>query len=390
MPSTKLPSIKTANKSAHKYAIVIGIGLALFPIHNKWLTDVTSIEGMATLFLPALGAIMWILGTLLFLRDNWDTKDWGDKRVFVPLLVIVGAIGISGLNYESLSGKVAPLFMGLSMFSLYLVSRKLGKDIFLPLAIGVCIASVGILITGIFINPGTITGGLVFERNYDIAAGFVLLGTALFVHKYQWMLASLALLAMLVSGSPEGVFAITILVVVVLFRRDWSKKLLIALSPVLLAVVVLLASGYGSRLYEYSGFIIKEEFNAVSDKPLYAQDGTTPIGRKVQVAVDAMTNLKPLGEGYYITAFTYETTHNVPLLIVQQLGYPGILAALCWLWVTMWCLWKTKYKYVFVLILSLSVWDHYLFTQIGIWWYAAVGVATAKNNIESDLIFRKT
>ena len=85
-------------KSDHRYAIVFGIGLALFPVHNRWLADVTMVDGQAILFLPVFGMVIWGLATVFYLRDNWRAMDWGDKRVYIPLLIIVGAIGLSGIT----------------------------------------------------------------------------------------------------------------------------------------------------------------------------------------------------------------------------------------------------------------------------------------------------
>ena len=90
-------------KVSRRWAIALGIGLALFPIHNLWLTNVTSINGQATLFLPWFGAAIWILVSLFLLRDHWREIDWGDKRVTVPLLIIVASMGLSGfINGDSL------------------------------------------------------------------------------------------------------------------------------------------------------------------------------------------------------------------------------------------------------------------------------------------------
>ena len=57
--------------SDRKYAIAIGIGLALFPVHNRWLVDATLVNGQATLFLPVFGMMIWSLATLYYLRDNY-------------------------------------------------------------------------------------------------------------------------------------------------------------------------------------------------------------------------------------------------------------------------------------------------------------------------------
>ena len=376
--------------SNRTWAIVIGAGLTLSPIHNRWLTELVTVDGEVAVFLPALGTAIWLIATLLFATYNWSSISWGDKRVFIPLLIIVGAIGLSGItaDVQGIGGRFAPLLMGVSLFALYMVSRVLGKDMFLPLAIGAAVASVGVIIQGI-IAPGVVTGGLLFERNYDIVVGFVLLGTALFIHRHQWILASLALVAMFMSGSPEAVFALGFLGIAVLVRRDWSKKALIVLAPAVLAAVLLFSLGHGYGLIRYPLFILGQEVAAVSDEPLHDSGGTTPIGRKLAVAREAMADIKPLGDGYSVTAFTHETVHNVPLVIVQQLGWPGIVAALAWLWVSVWCLVKTRWKYVWVLILALSVFDHYTWTQLGPFWWAIIGASTA-TGAGGDLVFRVT
>ncbi len=254
------------------------------------------------------------------------------------------------------------------------------------MAVGAVIASLGVLLYAI-LRPGVISGGFVFEGNYDIVVGYVLLGAALSIHKWQWVLAGLALVAILLTGSPEGLFALGVLGVVVLARRDWGRRLVIVATPVLIIIVLGLVSGYGQTLYSYAGKVAGGE----TASP-YGERGTPvkAIDYRIQVAVDAMENIKPLGEGYNLTDFSrLLNVHNVPLVIVQQLGWPGILAGLAWLWVSIWCLVKTKWKYAWILIMSLAIWDHYLWTQIAPWWWTIVGVTTATNNFSTDLIFRR-
>lgn len=385
-------------KSDRHWAAAIGIGLALFPIHNKWLTDLTSVNGQATLFLPVFGSVIWILATLFFIRDNWHRLNWGDKKVYVPLLVIVGAIGLSGITDNTWGGKVAPLLMGLSLLSLYLATRILGKDVFLPLAIGAGVASLGIIAFGIW-HLGLMTGGAVFEKNYDAATGFVLLGAALFIHKWQWLLAGLALVAMFLSGSPEAVFALGVLGMVVLLRQDWSRKMAVVVLPVVLVALLWFGLGSGQKLYSLTSIALRNrpvsELSGQSWRsptgrvtPRGVVEGDTALERRWANIKRAVTGIKPLGEGYNLTEFSKVfMVHNVPLVIVQQLGWPGILAGLAWLWVSVWCLVKTRLKYVWVLVLSLSLWDHYIWTQLAPWWWVIVGVSTA-GGIKSDLLFR--
>ncbi len=373
------------------WAIVIGSGLALSPIHNQWLTNLaTDSRGETLFFLPAFGYLLLIMGTGMFLLYNWNKiKDigWGNKRLVIPLLVIVGLIGLSGVTADSWQGKIAPLGMGLVLFATYLVSRVLGKEVFFPLAIGVSIASLGIIIYGL-ISPGQATGGFVFEQNFDIATGYILMGTALFIHKWRWLLAGLAIVALLFSGAPEAMFAMGTLGVVVLIRRDWSKKLATISIAIVLSVVAIFIFGWGQSLYSYTIKTIQHE--PMASYP--ASDGgvtkMSPLTIRGVTIKDAITDIKPLGEGYNLTGFTVYTVHNVPLIIVQQLGWPGILAGLAWLWVSIWCLVKTKWKYAWSLILILSVFDHFIWTQLAPIWWMLAGVSTV-DAVKSDLVFRR-
>ncbi len=380
----------------HKiYAVIIGIGLALYPIHNKWLLDTTSIDGQATLFLPVFGTAIFILATLFYMRDNWKELDWGGAKIRIPLFIITYAIGFSGVTGDTWGNSVAPLFMGVSMLFLYIVARRLGKDIFLPLAIGAGIASFGIIISGL-LNLGVMTGGLVFERNYDIATGYILLGVALLVgHKYQPVLAGLALVALFMSGSPEAVFAIGVVGIVILVRRDWGKKLALTLAPVVVIGVMYFSVGYGQELYSLTAHAIRNDPSVPYPEQSHRNpagtagvEGDTILERRWAKISGALTDIKPFGEGYILTDFSrVSMVHNVPLVIVQQLGWTGIAAGIAWLWVTLWCAVKTKWTYIWTFVLALSVFDHYIWTQLAPLWWAIVGVSTT-SNIETDKVFK--
>ena len=376
-----------SSQANRRWAVLIGSGLALSPVHNEWLTRLVTQDGMVGFFLPSFGYAIWIMATLLFLtwKVDWRKLDWGDKRVFIPLLVIVGAIGLSGITANTWTGKFAPLLMGLSLFALYLVARKLGKDMFLPLAIGAGIASLGVIAHSI-VFPGKVTGGFVFQGNYDIVVGYVLLGVALFVHRHQWVLAMLALVAICLSGSPEGVFVLGVMAIAVLWRRDWNRKLIFAVSPVVIVGALYFGLGHGQKLYSYALEIVQDV--AVVEQVPMIDGERAAIGYRIWVIKEAMANIKPLGEGYNITAFRKGIVHNVPLVIVQQLGWAGILAGMAWLWVSVWCLVRTRWKYVWVMVLALSVFDHYIFTQLAPFYWAIVGVSTA-SSIKSDMLFRR-
>lgn len=408
----------------YRWAILIGVGMALSPIHNKWLTNlVTDSSGEIGFFLPAFGYSLLILATGLFflLHNNWrEAIKFKNKRIEIPLLVIVVAIGLSGVTAEGWSDKFAPLGTGMCFYALYLASRELGKDIFKPLMIGVIIASIGIVISAVSI-PGKPTGGIVFDNtgnffggNYDAATGYILFGVALFAQRWQWTLVDLALLAMFLSGSAEGVFACGIACLAIIIRKDWSKRLIYALTPTIIVAVIWFSMGWGQELYNLTYKAITfQSVNApvpqaptqpLPHNPLPKEEtviGTgaktietstfkhSSIGVRVEVIKQEMADIQPFGAGYNLTGFhKVDMVHNVPLVIVQQLGYAGVLAGLCWLWIIGWCLYKTRWRYAFIMLLALSVFDHYIWTQMAPWWWALVGVSTA-SDIKTDLIFKE-
>jgi len=372
------------------WSIAIGAGVALSPIHNQWFTNLTTLpNGEVWFFLPKFAYIFIILGSGFFLLNNWEqvkANGLGDRRVWIPLLVIVGAIGISGITADGIQAKFAPLGMGAALFGLYLTARIIGKSLFYPLAIGAAIGSVGIIVHQ-FAYPIKATGGFIFENNFDIATGYILLGAALFVHTRQWLLVGLAVVALVLSGAPEAAFVLSVMAVVVVLRKDWSRRATILASLLIVALSVLMLSGQASRLYSYVGNSVNNDPVAHYTNPEGEERDVSPLAIRGLVIQDALTHIKPLGDGYNLTQFRVSTVHNVPLVVVQQLGYPGILAGLAWLWVSIYCLVKTKWRYLFVLIFALSVFDHFIWTQLGTVWWLAVGVSTAPNNIKSDLLF---
>lgn len=371
---------------------IIGSGLALFPIHNKFLTELaTNGNGEVVFFLPAFGLLLLIMGSGLFILNNWDevkAKGLGNRNVWIPMLVIIAAVGLSGIAVEgSVQDKFAPFGAGLALFALYIAMRTLGKDVFLPLAVGVGIASLGIIIAQ-FMNPGQATGGLVFERNYDVATGYILLGVALFYRRHQWLFALLAAIALLLSGSAEAAFAVGVVGIVILVRRDWSKRLVLALGSVAIAAIIFFGLGSGFQVHRLTAWSITGNMELIPDDRDPDPTRGTALDRRWSAIKESMTNIKPLGEGYILTAFqSVNMVHNVPLVIVQQLGWPGILAGIAWLWVSIWCLVKTKLKYAWALIIALCVFDHYIWTQLAPVWWMLVGLSTA-GTIKSDLVFK--
>jgi hypothetical protein len=87
----------------------------------------------------------------------------------------------------------------------------------------------------------------------------------------------------------------------------------------------------------------------------------------------ATQNISWLGHGYELTEFNFYTVHNVPLIVADQIGP---IAALAWLFTVVACLVKTRWKYLFVAVLALSMLDHLVWTMFAPWLPVMLGIAT--------------
>ncbi len=385
-------------KRNRRWAILIGTGVALSPIHNRWLTHlVTGETGEVEFFLPAFGTAIWLMSALLFLVWSRQKIDWGEKRIFIPLAIIVASMGISGfINEPSWQAKLSPLLMGTALFALYLAARILGKDIFLAFIPFTIIGITSVVISGI-LSPGQITGG--FITNYNAAAGYLVFGALVVQGKWQWVLVSLALIALFFVGALEGLFIASVLGIIVLTRRDWNKRLLIPVGVVVIILTGWIALGHLDSLWGKKNIDIVESWVTGETEITHEAVDAATTGRWINI-VRRMSDIQPFGHGYWITMpkSTYqgllphsysspeeEPVHNVPLVIVDQVGP---LAGLAWLFVALFCLVRTRWKYVWIAILAMSVFDHYIWTQFAPYWWVLVGVSTVTTT-KNDYIFRR-
>jgi len=367
------------------WSFILGTGMVLFVVHNPNLIGYTKTGG-AELFLPVIGFFM-VAGAVIMLMPK--KVDLGKRIVYVPLLVIVASIAMSGfLNSSSLYEAVAPGLFALILFGVYLIAYNVGARIFRPFLYAVIIETVSLVIMGI-INPGIRGGGIISPTNYDIAAGLLVFGLVVSAVKHQWWLSTIAVIGIFFTGAEEGLFALAVLAITVALKRDISRKGLVTLITGVVLIVVGLATPTGQGLYRltlerldmaqaaiFTGqTILEHEKLEYEGNP----DNLT-ADEKMELATGyrwlthwKISEIKPFGHGFVMTEFYYGIPHNIILIIIEQVG---ISAALAWLFLTVYCLIKTRWKYAWVAILALGVFDHYLWTQAAMWWWALVGVST--------------
>ena len=393
----KLTIPKLSNKASNRVlAYIIGFALAIYPINNDHQPLFHSF------FLPTVGVGLLTIAVLFYCIEHDWRMSLGPKWVWIPMLIIVlsmtARIAITP-NMEA----VASALYGWVLVCLYLVARDLGKDIVKVLIPFVVVEALSVIVYGLWLNPGQIAGGIItsppnalHEANYVIATGYLVFGVVLLRGKWQWALIGLVLVALFFTGAMEAVVAVGVLGAVVLIRRDWGRRLWIPLAWVFVVVAAWVAFGAGGQLYQYAAdrvnsvkAIVTGQQSIVVQGKTYdnSQFGELALHGRLQVAVDAIKNMSWLGHGVEVQDNSANPVHNVPLIIMDQIGP---VAAVAWLFMVIMLTIKTKWKYAWIAVITLSIFDHFIWDQLGSWVYLLVGLSTAElGKQKSDLIFRK-
>lgn len=352
-------------------AYLIGIGLILFVVNqpDQPLMNVMLISNLG-LLLIYLG-IIWSISKIKSVKE----LSLGSRWVYIPLLVIVVSIIISSL-LSGASNKFALALFAPTLFALYVLGRYYGETIFKPFLYGVIIVSTSLVIGGI-INPGIKQGGLISPTNYDMATGFLVFGTLVCVWRKQWILTFIALIGLFFTGADEAIFSVAVIFATVLIRRDFSRKLVLPIAALSMMLIIAIPLGITTELYSPT---VQKVESATEGNWLQAT-GYRLTGNW------QISELKPFGTGYYVSwndNYRGKIPHNVPLIIVEQIGIAGALA---WCVVAGYCLIKTKWKYAWVGLLSLCVFDHFIWSMCAPWFWVLAGVSTA-SDIKNDYIFK--
>lgn len=360
------------------WAWIIGGGLVLFAFHNP---EQPLIQYA---FLPVVGLSFSMIAAFVVVLDNRARLTVGNKIIWIPMVLMLLSIALSGLvNGASLGEKVAPLILAVYLFSIYLSARILGKDMFTPFTIAVIVAAISCVYYSLFVMPaGVRHGGWVSPTNYDIAAGLLVFGTVVSAANNKWWVSAIALMGLMATGAPEGLFAVVVLFIMVLARKDFSWHMALPVVVVVLLGGLWFAFGGGLEAWRYTWWAT--DITGSLNPDIMADLGVTPMGDRWSYIVAAMTNISWIGHGYVLTAFTYDIVHNIPLIIVDQVGP---VAGAAWLFVTVYMLIKTKWHYAFASVLALGAFDHYLWTQVAPWWWALAGVALVSEQ-PNDYIFK--
>lgn len=379
-------------------AWVLGIGVASFAFRNVFY------QGMSIGFALSLIIILWVLMD----KRNRNKETLGSKFVYIPLIIISLSMIVAGfaryIDDRIFADLIARITLALYFFAIYLTSRVLGDKVFKPFAIAVIIESISVVFYSLILNYGIRNGGFASLYDYNPAVGLLLFGGIISIFYKQWIIVTIALLGIFFTGAEEGIVGVAIVFAAILIRRDFSRKILL---PIILIIVVITLGvypfNYTKKLYanpidkttlvltgqhnkEAAGIITKTQGEQTINPESYINKYDYVLNNRVNFLVDGLKNLKPLGSGYVMNPVDEKDKpiYNVPLVIMQQVG---LLAALAWVFVTIYCLIKTRWRYAFIALIALGLLDNFVFCQLGVFWWCLVGVATVSLR-KNDFMFK--
>lgn len=296
------------------------------------------------IYIPAiLATIVLCVGICLFKGIKL-----GNKLIWLPLLgiVIIILIGDSGWS--------AKVLMCLMPF-VYVAGVHADGKAFRLVELLLIIVVISVIVT-CTIEGGRGTGGLLSETNYNIATGVIALGT---VVSKKWWIYPIGIIGLFFTGASEGLIAITGLLLILVVNRQWKIIVYsLVIGGIILAIVTPL--GVTEKLW-YRTSILTEAW--------LSGDAETGLNNRLEPYKEAIKEVSWLGHGYRPVRLDYSDIHNAALIAMHQVG---VIGALLWVWILLYGLVRSSMRRVWLIIGLLSVFDNFMWAQLGLWfWYLA-------------------
>lgn len=347
-------------------ALLAGVGLALV------LVQVIG-------YIDALIGYLFILASVVVGIATGKKFTLGPRWVVIPLGIIIGVIVARVAVYPGEQAVYELGFMGL-MIASYISARICGRDIFWTIGPVVVILSLA-TITYAGINWSTWYDNENELYNYNLVVAVLIFGTILCSWKRKWLLATLALPSVFLTGASAGLLALATVGVIMILQRDWSRKVLVPLAITGILIVGAVSTGFAQLAYERTGHIVA---GAVA-----GDEDANSMADRIDTYKLAVSEFTLLGHGYLpqlysVPADDLRSIHNTPLRVFYELGP---LAMGAWLFVMLFGIIKTRWKYAFGVILALGMFDHMMWTWLAPLTFIILGVSTMDD--KRDYLFRK-
>jgi len=133
LPAMTLPRVYSITHPSEKViAMMLGLGICLFPIHNSNL--MVSTDGETIVFLPWLGFALIALGLISLYDGKWREIDLGPSVIYIPLLIIVASAFLRVFVDPHIETLITGFFLLSDVSALYR-STKVGHEDTLLLAL---------------------------------------------------------------------------------------------------------------------------------------------------------------------------------------------------------------------------------------------------------------
>jgi hypothetical protein len=368
---------------------IFGLGLAGIIVHNpdsyllkNWL-------------IPTTGLFLILLTMPVLLAKVSKTTQKLDLWAVIPMSIILVFAGLSMGFHTDLSflnnnflvrgylSFLSPFVFAFMVLSIYFIVKSHPHILETPFALMVIFATTGIVY--IAFTTGLKSGGWITCGNYDTTVPLLVIGTLLAPKKWQWWLSGVSIIGLFFSGAEIGLVVIAGVVLVIIIRRDWSKKILLPVMALIVCLLVATPFGITHKLWVHNG--IQGTLGDRIQAARWAWDGGNVKSLDYLLTGNRLNgnwHIRPItltGYGLEIDKLTETTPHNQFLIITDQIG---IIAALAWLFATLaWGI-RTKNYYILVAILTIGMLDHFFWTVGILWWWAFMGIE------ERGLIFSET
>jgi len=353
----KLQEARASNRISLP-TIYIGVGLFIVAQHGYLLWGTSSTV--------MLGYMLLIAGmgySLYFFRYSLPAPD---TYIFYPLAFIIALAAVRmAYGSEGLSTASMYFLLLLFMFGLYYVATIKGPDLLKVAGPAVLIFGLSTIIDGLWgLDEGAFRADGICGNCNTVAA---LLCVLVFMLHGRWRyLTPIALLAIVFTGSYWALVAVAAACTFGLVTRRVRWKSWMSLLTVLVLVVTIVA-GFGVGKFDkvwqtdrVVGGDAGPRLTVFKEALLDASVLGHGFQPEAHQALDKQNNLQPNDESRY-----GQPVHNVPLMIMDDLG---ILAMIAFLVAMGYALWKTqRYKLALVALIVVS------FTgQFDYWWFNAL------------------
>ena len=364
----------------NRVAVLLAIGLLLFIAHYQ---DQPFLQYV---FLPQIGTAILLTVVLFLIFNRWKrVKEigLGPKSLWIPLAVISGSATLRLAVQQDMTTLVGAIFMA-CMFGLYVVSRQYGEralSFFMPVVIAGAISiMIQLIITGGAKNPGIF-------NNYATASQFLMFGWLVCPRRHQWWMSAIVVAGLFCTGAEEAFFYIAVLGIVILARRDWSRKILLPVGVLGILLLVGLPFGVPQLLFGRGIQMVEAAHTAITDDSLTLDERDELLNEALNdrwlYGWRVQRPIQPLGYGLEVTYHSRQTPHNIILLVTDQLGP---VAAAAWIGAMVVGIRNTKWKYGFLALVLFGVFQPFVWTEMAPYMWTMAGAATT--SASSSYIFK--